>query len=308
MRSVVNNKRNCSFFKLRGSELMTFVTFRKFFGNEFGGDVAGDHFGMFECTSEEVDVVSLVVHDSSISLLSRAHSQVLPDCPPFFSKIVHLHGKRFQVDLFPQDKSPTFFGEDNSKKTFCSSLDGEFVAYCSLLSQNEKPHQIEIEKKENHGNHNHNHNHHPHHPKEDVRTMKVEFEWGSNKTLFVPKIDGQEVPIQLVGTSSKGYKIIHCGTELEVNVMSHKEDLLSAFLPEKKQSSQLGQVLSPMPGTVRSVSVKPGDKVHEGDELLVLEAMKMQNLIVAPKDGVIKKVNFSKGNEVEVDAVLVEFE
>lgn len=89
-------------------------------------------------------------------------------------------------------------------------------------------------------------------------------------------------------------------------------------------------IVSPMPGTVVSVECKVkkeeilliestfiypvvslfqvGDKVFEGQGLAVLEAMKMQNLLRAPKDAVVKKINVQKGSEVAVDQVLIEFE
>lgn len=67
-------------------------------------------------------------------------------------------------------------------------------------------------------------------------------------------------------------------------------------------------IVSPMPGTVVSVAVKAGDQVFAGQECAVLEAMKMQNVLRAPKDGVIKRVTVAKGSEVAVDQVLIEFD
>lgn len=63
-----------------------------------------------------------------------------------------------------------------------------------------------------------------------------------------------------------------------------------------------------MPGAIQSVSVKPGDKVILAQELVVVEAMKMQNVLRAPKDGVVKSVLVKPGQTVAVDEVLVEFE
>lgn len=64
-------------------------------------------------------------------------------------------------------------------------------------------------------------------------------------------------------------------------------------------------VESPMPGTVLDVKVKPGDSVKAGDTLLVLEAMKMENAIVAPKDAKVVAVPVTKGQTVESGTVLV---
>lgn len=64
------------------------------------------------------------------------------------------------------------------------------------------------------------------------------------------------------------------------------------------------QVVSPMPGTILSVSVTVGQKVKEGDIILILEAMKMENEIVAPCDGTIKQILVQKSSTVDTNAVL----
>ena len=67
-------------------------------------------------------------------------------------------------------------------------------------------------------------------------------------------------------------------------------------------------ILSPMPGAVVSVSVAPGDKVVDGQELCIIEAMKMQNILKSEREGVIKSVNVKAGDSVAVDELLIEFE
>ncbi|MBQ7005955.1 MAG: biotin/lipoyl-binding protein [Clostridia bacterium] len=65
------------------------------------------------------------------------------------------------------------------------------------------------------------------------------------------------------------------------------------------------KVPSPMPGTILSVSVSVGQTIKSGDVLMVLEAMKMENDIVAPCDGTVKQLLVSKGSTVNTDDVLV---
>ncbi len=64
-------------------------------------------------------------------------------------------------------------------------------------------------------------------------------------------------------------------------------------------------ILSPMPGTINDVRVKAGDSIKKGQVLLILEAMKMENEIMANSDGTISAVNISKGSSVNVGDVLV---
>lgn len=61
-----------------------------------------------------------------------------------------------------------------------------------------------------------------------------------------------------------------------------------------------------MPGSIPEVFVKEGDLVHQGDNLLLLEAMKMKNLIIAPFDGMVKKINVKTGDRVAKNFVLLE--
>ena len=65
------------------------------------------------------------------------------------------------------------------------------------------------------------------------------------------------------------------------------------------------EVISPMPGNILDVVVKVGDVVKENQVLLVLEAMKMENNIVSPKEGTVVAINVSKGENVNVGAVMV---
>ncbi|MCQ2474840.1 MAG: acetyl-CoA carboxylase biotin carboxyl carrier protein subunit [Clostridia bacterium] len=69
-------------------------------------------------------------------------------------------------------------------------------------------------------------------------------------------------------------------------------------------SAEGTKVNSPMPGTILSVSAAPGKAVKTGEVLMILEAMKMENEIVAPCDGTVKQILVQKGSTVETDAVL----
>ena len=69
-----------------------------------------------------------------------------------------------------------------------------------------------------------------------------------------------------------------------------------------------GYLLSPMPGLLVSLAVKEGDTVNAGEELAVLEAMKMENTLLAERDCVVSKVNYEPGASLAVDDKIMEFE
>lgn len=78
-----------------------------------------------------------------------------------------------------------------------------------------------------------------------------------------------------------------------------------AAAPAAKAPAGAQSINAPMPGTILSVNVKPGQAVKRGDILVILEAMKMENEIMAPSDGTVGTVNVAKGQAVQTGAVLL---
>ena len=83
---------------------------------------------------------------------------------------------------------------------------------------------------------------------------------------------------------------------------------LYAQMPHKAAPDLSQFVLSPMPGLLVEVAVKPGQKVQAGERVAVIEAMKMENVLFAAADGVVAKVLAAKGESLVVDQAIVEFE
>ena len=79
------------------------------------------------------------------------------------------------------------------------------------------------------------------------------------------------------------------------------------LMPEKTVVDMSNFVVSPMPGLLISVSVEEGQRVETGEEIAVIEAMKMENILRAEKDGRVKKVFLQEGATVEPDQIIVEF-
>ncbi len=76
----------------------------------------------------------------------------------------------------------------------------------------------------------------------------------------------------------------------------------------KKEEVAVYKVKAPLPGTIMQVFVKPGDQVKKGDRLIIYEAMKMENNVMAEKDGTIKSIKVTTGDNVLQDDVLIEIE
>jgi propionyl-CoA carboxylase alpha chain len=103
-------------------------------------------------------------------------------------------------------------------------------------------------------------------------------------------------------------QVQHNGTRIEALVMSPRMAELHQLMPYKAPPDMSRFVLSPMPGLLVDVAVQPGQKVQAGERVAVIEAMKMENILFATQDGVVKKVVATKGESLAVDQVIVEFE
>src|ERR1043165_122840 len=98
------------------------------------------------------------------------------------------------------------------------------------------------------------------------------------------------------------------GNDYEIAIKDKNDLLLQQLGISAKSSSSVQFIKAPMPGLIINVSINVGDEVKKGDTLLILEAMKMENVIKSPRDGKIKKVNVQLRNPVEKNQVMLEFE
>ena len=103
-------------------------------------------------------------------------------------------------------------------------------------------------------------------------------------------------------------QIQHNGTRIEALVVSPRMAELHQMMPFKTPPDMSRFVLSPMPGLLVQVAVAPGQKVQAGERVAVIEAMKMENILFAAQDGVVKKIMASQGESLTVDQLIVEFE
>jgi len=132
-----------------------------------------------------------------------------------------------------------------------------------------------------------------------------------NDVAIKGTVNGQPFTAQVERGSTKnplGLQIQHNGTRIDAMVVSPRMAELFKLMPFKAPPDLSRFVLSPMPGLLVDVAVKPGQKVLAGERVAVIEAMKMENVLFALQDGVVKSVVANQGESLSVDQVIVEFE
>lgn len=122
-------------------------------------------------------------------------------------------------------------------------------------------------------------------------------------------LDGNQTNLQFTSVNNDGikFKFNFKGNTVELTIYDENQFQYKKYMPEPKKIDHAKNIISPMPGAIVSVSVKPGDKVVEGQELLVMEAMKMQNIIKSEVEGEVEAVFIKAGDSVAVDEILIKF-
>ncbi|HEX4105094.1 MAG TPA: acetyl/propionyl/methylcrotonyl-CoA carboxylase subunit alpha [Rhizomicrobium sp.] len=131
-------------------------------------------------------------------------------------------------------------------------------------------------------------------------------DWFPGRPLLSLKHRGGETMFQ-IARHAGFYQLIQGGREFEVIVRSPHAAKLAALMPLKVAPDTSRLLLCPMPGLVTSVSVSEGQEVKAGDPLAVVEAMKMENVLRAERDGTVAKILAKKGDSLARDDVILEF-
>ena len=142
---------------------------------------------------------------------------------------------------------------------------------------------------------------------DEGRTLKLEdADWRPGKAVFKGYLDGRAFSAQ-VEPQAEGFRIRHRAVSAKVLVLTPRIAELHERLPPKKAADTSKMVLSPMPGLVVTLDVAVGQQVRAGEPVAVIEAMKMQNIIRAERDGTVKKIHAAAGATLAVDALILEF-
>ena len=138
------------------------------------------------------------------------------------------------------------------------------------------------------------------------RNIKLESDWRPGDTIFHATLDGAAVTVQVAQRGSRLH-LSWRGAEADVTVQSPRAAELAARMPKREPADLSRFLLSPMPGLMVSLAVNEGDEVRVGQALAVVDAMKMENVLRAERDGVVANIKVAQGDSLRVDQVIMEF-
>ena len=141
----------------------------------------------------------------------------------------------------------------------------------------------------------------------DGHTLSIRSDWVVSDPVLRCTINGApySFKVERVGI---GYRLYHLGAEVDVMVYTEQVAELAKMMPERKPPDMSQYLLSPMPGLLQSLAVEAGERVDSGDELAVVQAMKMENILRAARPGKVTRVHAKAGDTLTVGQIIIEFE
>ena len=140
----------------------------------------------------------------------------------------------------------------------------------------------------------------------DGTALAVSSDWKPGQPVWTGTVGDEAIAMQ-VRTLPNGFLLSHAGAVAEARIYTRREAELAALMLEKLDADMSKKVLCPMPGLVKAINVKVGQEVKVGEPLCMVEAMKMENVLRAERDGTISKIYAREGDSLAVDAVIMEF-
>ena len=267
-------------------------------------------------------IAKLITHgenrDAAIENMMNAIDQYVIDGLShnlnFLSSI--MQNKTFQsgyttTDFIEQEYSEGFKGELISEEDF--EIFASILGACHLMDQmklnflheNEKKYVVSFEKQSIQININRDCDNFVSNVNNNEYHLSLNSQ--SNDPRITCLVNGQNMVVQ-VRKESPRYQLIHKGKIVMALISEQRVAELNQLMPEKIPQDMSKFLLSPMPGLLIKVCVKEGQEVKAGEELAVVEAMKMENSLRASKDLKIKSILGSEGDNLSVDQKILEFE
>ncbi|MGE0340758.1 MAG: acetyl-CoA carboxylase biotin carboxylase subunit [Xanthobacteraceae bacterium] len=141
---------------------------------------------------------------------------------------------------------------------------------------------------------------------EVTHSVKVESNWKPGMSVWTGTVNNEPVAVQ-VRSAPNGFRLSFRGAQVTAYVYTAAEAAAAKLMPVKQTGDSGKVVKCPMPGLVVSIAVKEGQEVQAGDQLAIVEAMKMENVIRAERDATVKSIAVKPGDSLAVDAVILEF-
>jgi acetyl/propionyl-CoA carboxylase alpha subunit len=143
----------------------------------------------------------------------------------------------------------------------------------------------------------------------DGKTFEADISKISEKEFHIIRnLRSYNVRITGINRKEKTVTVTVNGTKYHAAIKDRMDDLLHSMGMDKAVAQKVSEVKAPMPGLVLRVMAEAGQAIKKGDPLIVLEAMKMENILKSSADAVVKKVSVIKGDKVEKNQVLLEME
>jgi propionyl-CoA carboxylase alpha chain len=141
----------------------------------------------------------------------------------------------------------------------------------------------------------------------DNSVYKIDSDWNPGQIIYKASVNGREIALQ-VERIGMFYRLQFDGVRIDSMVLTPQAAEMQKLMPFKEPPDMSKFLLSPMPGLLVDVAVTVGQKVEAGQRLAAIEAMKMENVLVATQDGVVAAVMAAKGESLAVDQEILRFE
>jgi propionyl-CoA carboxylase alpha chain len=139
-----------------------------------------------------------------------------------------------------------------------------------------------------------------------ARSLALASDWKPGEPVWHGTVGGTAAAVQ-VRAIPNGFDLAYRGIRTRAFVYTEREAAAARLMPVKATSDSGKTLRCPMPGLVVSIAVGEGQEVKAGETLAVVEAMKMENVLRAERDGAVKKIHAKPGDSLAVDAVILEF-
>ncbi|WP_026461728.1 acetyl-CoA carboxylase biotin carboxyl carrier protein subunit [Adhaeribacter aquaticus] len=162
-----------------------------------------------------------------------------------------------------------------------------------VITANEKKWQVDIKK-------------------DEILVDDIAFDWDlhplqPNKFHIIRNNKSYVAEVIKADFKQKSFLIKINGNQYELNIKDRFDLLLEKMGMSVDEGIKINEVKAPMPGLIISIKVEPGQTVKKGDPILILEAMKMENIIKSPGDGIVKAIKVKLRDNVEKNQVLIQF-